>query len=70
MYDRVAYAKRLEDQYLKEASAAPPGVIVPEAFWYLHFKAFAFLTVGPDPAPAGCQEAAESCAPSRLKRGR
>ena len=46
--ESLAYAKRLEDKYEKEASAPPPGVIVPEVFSYLHFKAFAFLTAGPD----------------------
>jgi hypothetical protein len=46
--EATAYAKRLEDKYEKEAPVPPPGVTVPEVFAYLHFKAFAFLAVGPD----------------------
>jgi hypothetical protein len=48
MDDSAAYAKRLEDRYLKEAPAPPSGLPVPDVFGYLHFKAFVFLTVGPD----------------------
>ena len=46
--DSVAYAKRLEARYQTEAAEPPAGVVVPEAFRYIHFKAFAFLTAGPD----------------------
>ena len=46
--DTDAYAKRLQDAYQDEAPLPPADVVVPDVFWYLHFKAFAFVRVGPD----------------------
>ena len=46
--DSEAYAKRLKAAYEDEAPGPPPDVDVPDVFWYVHFKAFAFLRVGPD----------------------
>lgn len=46
--DSELYAERLRAAYESEAPRPPADVVVPDAFWYVHFKAFAFLTVGPD----------------------
>lgn len=46
--DSEAYAKRLEATYQDEAPRPPADIVVPDVFWYLHFKAFAFLRAGPD----------------------
>ena len=46
--DSEAYAKRLRDAYEAEAREPPGDVVVPDVFWYLHYKAFAFLSAGPD----------------------
>jgi hypothetical protein len=46
--DSEAYAKRLNAAYQSETHEPPADVVVSDVFWYLHFKAFAFLSVGPD----------------------
>jgi hypothetical protein len=46
--DPQAYAKRLQAEYDDEAPEPPADVVVPDVFWYIHFKAFAFLRAGPD----------------------
>ena len=46
--DAKAYAERLTAAYESEAAEPPPGVVLPDGFGYLHFKAFGFLSVGPD----------------------
>lgn len=46
--DSELYAERLRAAYESEAPRPPADVVVPDAFWYVHFKAFAFLMVGPD----------------------
>ena len=46
--DSVGYTHQLQAKYQKEAPVPPAGVVVPDAFRYIHFKAFAFLTAGPD----------------------
>jgi hypothetical protein len=43
-----AFGERLRAAYEHEAPKPPADVPVPDEFWYLHFKAFAFLTAGPD----------------------
>jgi len=46
--DSEAYAKRLRAAYEDEAPAPSAAIEVPDVFWYVHFKAFAFLSAGPD----------------------
>ena len=46
--DSAAYTKRLKAAYESEAPEPPADVVVSDVFWYLHFKAFAFLSAGPD----------------------
>ena len=46
--DAEAYARRLQDAYDDEAPLPSESTDVPDLFWYVHFKAFVFLRVGPD----------------------
>jgi hypothetical protein len=46
--DPQAHADRIAAAYDEKAPWPPAGVVVPETFWYLHFKAFTFLMVGPE----------------------
>jgi hypothetical protein len=41
-------AERLRAEYESEALEPPDDVSIPDLFWYVHFKAFAFLRAGPD----------------------
>ena len=43
-----AYARRLRAEYDNGAPEPPADVVVPDVFWYIHFKAFGFLKAGPD----------------------
>lgn len=43
-----AYAKRLLAEYQNAALEPPVEVVVSDVFWYIHYKAFAFLRAGPD----------------------
>lgn len=38
----------MQAAYEDAAPKPPAGIAVPAVFWYLHYKAFAFLAVGPD----------------------
>lgn len=42
------YAERLQADYGRDAPAPPAAVMVPDVFRYIHVKAFAFLTAGPE----------------------
>jgi hypothetical protein len=46
--DSRDHAERLQAEYQSEAPEPPDDVLVPDVFWYIHFKAFAFLRAGPD----------------------
>ena len=46
--DSRAYAERLQAAYENDGPRPPMGIEVPEGFWYIHFKAFAFLKTGPE----------------------
>jgi hypothetical protein len=46
--DSEAYAERLQAAYQDEVSPPPTNVAVPDVFWYVHFKSFAFLRTGSD----------------------
>lgn len=46
--DSQDYAARLQAEYQTQAPAPPDDVVVPDVFWYIHFKAFAFLRAGPE----------------------
>jgi hypothetical protein len=46
--DSEAYATRVHAAYEEATHRPPADIAVPEVFWYLHYKAFAFLKVGPD----------------------